>query len=45
LIQGLGANFVATSTLFGIWRYSLKDLAGARKSVVNLHTQDGGLFR
>ena len=28
LIQGLGANFVATSTLFGIWRYSLKDLAG-----------------
>lgn len=45
LIQGLGANFVATPTLFGIWRYSLKDLAGARKSVVNLHTQDGGLFR
>jgi hypothetical protein len=45
LIQGLGANFVATSTLFGIWRYSLKDLAGARKSVVNLHTEDGGLFR
>jgi hypothetical protein len=45
LIQGLGANFVATSTLFGIWRYSLKDLPGARKSVTNLHTQDGGLFR
>jgi hypothetical protein len=45
LIQGLGANFVATSTLFGIWRYSIKDLPGARKSVVNLHTQDGGLFR
>ena len=45
LIQGLGANFVATPTLFVIWRYSLKDLPGARKSVMNLHTQDGGLFR
>ena len=45
IIQGLGANFVSTSTLFGIWRYSIKDLAGAKKSVTNLHTQDGGLFR
>lgn len=45
IIQGLGANFVATSTLFGIWRYSIKDLPGAKKSVTNLHTQDGGLFR
>jgi hypothetical protein len=45
LVQGLGANFVATSTLFGIWRYSLQDLAGARKSVLSLHTQDGGIFR
>src|SRR5262245_8131366 len=45
LIQGMGANFVATSTLFGIWRYSIKDMAGAKKSVVNLHTPDGGLFR
>jgi hypothetical protein len=45
LIQGLGANVVATSTLFGIWRYSLKDLPSAKKSVVNLHTLDGGIFR
>ena len=45
LIQGLGANFVTTSTLFGVWRYSMKDMAGARKSVMRLHAQDGGIFR
>jgi len=45
IIQGLGANFITTPTLFGIWRYSLQDLAGARKSVTRLHGQDGGLFR
>ncbi len=45
LIQGLGANFIATPTLFGIWRYSLQDLPGARKSVARLHSQDGGIFR
>ena len=45
LLQGLGANFVATPTLFGIWRYSLGDLPGARKSVTRLHGQDGGIFR
>jgi predicted flap endonuclease-1-like 5' DNA nuclease len=45
LIRGLGANVVATSTLFGIWRYSIKDLAAAKKSVINLYTQEGGIFR
>jgi hypothetical protein len=45
LIQGLGANFVATSTLFGIWRYSLQNLQEARKSIMNLHDLDGGVFR
>jgi hypothetical protein len=45
LIQGLGANFIATPTLFGIWRYSLQDLPGARKSIARLHSQDGGIFR
>ena len=45
LIRGLGANVVASSTLFGIWRYSFKDLAGAKKSLMNLHTQEGGIFR
>jgi hypothetical protein len=45
LIQGLGANFVATATLFGIWRYSLQNLQEARKSIMNLHDLDGGVFR
>jgi hypothetical protein len=45
LIQGLGANFVPTSTLFGIWKRSLQDRAQARKSVLNLYAMDGGIFR
>ena len=45
LIRGLGANVVATATLFGIWRYSFKDSQGAKKSLMNLHTQEGGIFR
>jgi hypothetical protein len=45
LLQGLGANFIPTPTLFGLWRYSLQDLAGARQSVMRLHGQDGGIFR
>ncbi len=45
LIQGLGANFISSQTLFGIWRYSLQDLPGARKSIARLHAQDGGVFR
>lgn len=45
LIQGLGANFVTTSTLFGIWRYSLQNLQEAKKSILNLHELDGGIFR
>jgi hypothetical protein len=45
LIRGLGANVVASATLFGIWRYSFKDPQGAKKSLMNLHTQEGGIFR
>ena len=45
LIQGLGANFVPTSTLFGIWKSSLQDPAQAKKSVLNLYAMDGGIFR
>ncbi len=45
LIQGLGANFVTTTTLFGIWRFSLQNLEEARKSVLSLHNLDGGIFR
>jgi hypothetical protein len=45
LMQRLGANVVATSTLFGIWKFSLRDRAEARKSLIRLHGQDGGVFR
>jgi len=45
LIQGLGANFVPTSALFGIWKASLSDALQARNSVMRLHSMDGGIFR
>jgi hypothetical protein len=45
LIQGLRANIVPTSTLFGIWKSSLEDLAEARKRVMTIYTLDGGIFR
>ena len=45
LIQGLGANLVATSTLFGLWRQSLRDPAAARNSARLLHELDGGIFK
>ena len=45
LIQGLGANFVTTATLFGIWRYSLQNLADAQGSILNLYALDGGVFK
>jgi hypothetical protein len=45
LIQGLGANLVPTSTLFGLWKYSLHDAGGARKSLIRLHELKGGIFR
>jgi hypothetical protein len=45
LIQGLRANIVPTSTLFGIWKSSLEDLAEARKRVMTIYTMDGGIFR
>ena len=45
IIQGLGANFVATSTLLGLWKYGLTDAVSAKKSVMRLHAQDGGIFR
>ena len=45
LIQGMGANVVPTSVIFGIWKSSIVDLAQARKSVMNLYALDGGIFR
>jgi hypothetical protein len=45
LIQGLGANLVPTSALFGIWKQSLKDPQQGKSSVMNLYAMDGGIFR
>ena len=45
IIQGVGANFIATPTLLGLWKYSLTDLASAKKSIHRLHAQDGGIYR
>jgi hypothetical protein len=45
IIQGVGANFVATPTLLGLWKYSLTDLPSAKKSIHRLHAQDGGTYR
>lgn len=45
LIQGLGANLVPTSALFGIWKQSLQDPQKGKTSVMNLHAMDGGIFR
>jgi hypothetical protein len=45
LIQGLGANLVATPTLFGLWKYSIQDMSGSKKNVLKLHKMDGGIFR
>jgi hypothetical protein len=45
LIQGLGANFVPTSALFGLWKRSLNDREQAKNSVLNIYSMDGGIFR
>ena len=45
LIQGLGANFVPTSALFGLWKASLADRDHAKNCVLRLYSMDGGIFR
>ena len=45
LLQRVGANIIATSTLFGIWKYSLTNMDAARQSVMKLYGHDGGFFR
>jgi hypothetical protein len=45
LIQGLGANFVPTSALFGLWKASLADPDHAKNCVLRLYSMDGGIFR
>jgi hypothetical protein len=45
LLQRVGANIIATSTLFGLWKYSLTDLDAARQSIMKLYSHDGGFFK
>ena len=45
LAQRVGANVVATSTLFGLWKYALTDLEAARQSVMRLYSHEGGFFK
>ena len=45
ILQGLGANFVTTSTLFEIWmQLQTDDDEAARQRLLSLHSQDGGHF-
>jgi hypothetical protein len=43
-LKRMGANFVASTTLFRLWMLSLQDLARARDYAERLHGQDGGIF-
>jgi hypothetical protein len=43
-LQRMGANFLASPTIFGLWRLWLHDQERARDYVVRLHAQDGGIF-
>lgn len=45
VVHRLGANVVSSATLFGMWKYSFSDLEAARKTVLKLHSQDGGIFK
>jgi hypothetical protein len=45
LAQRVGANIIPTTTLFGIWRFSLTNLEGARQTVMKLYSHDGGFFK
>jgi hypothetical protein len=45
LAQRVGANILPTTTLFGIWRFSLTNLEGARQTVMKLYSHDGGFFK
>jgi hypothetical protein len=43
-LRRMGANFLASSTLFRLWMLSLHDQKRARDHVERLHAQDGGIF-
>jgi hypothetical protein len=43
-LRRMGANFLASPTIFSLWRLWLNDQERARDYVVRLYAQDGGIF-
>jgi hypothetical protein len=43
-LRRMGANFVASTTLFRLWMLFLQDQVRAHDYVERLHAQDGGIF-
>jgi hypothetical protein len=44
LLRRIGTNFLASATVFRLWRLSLHDNERARGYVTRLHAQEGGVF-
>jgi len=44
LLKRIGANFLASPSLFRLWILSLHDVERGRTYVQRLHEQDGGIF-
>src|SRR6185295_14450463 len=44
LLKRIGANFLASPTVFRLWTLSLHDAERARGYVQRLYAQDGGIF-
>jgi len=44
LLKRMGANFLASPSLFRLWILSLHDAERGRTYVQRLHAQDGGIF-
>jgi hypothetical protein len=44
LLQRMGVNGVIAPTLFKLWGVAMQDQERARKHLVRLHEQDGGIF-
>ncbi|SRR6266542_2822157 len=43
-LRRMGANFLASTTVFRLWMLFLQDQVRARDYVERLHAQDGGIF-
>ncbi|MEP7306094.1 MAG: hypothetical protein ABJA98_11305 [Acidobacteriota bacterium] len=44
LLRRISTNFMASATMFRLWRMSLHDQERARSYIVRLHAQEGGIF-